>query len=514
MKKLPIALLLALGVSSFSYAAEVPDLQMKAFQKAVRALTPKIPDGNTRQNESRLIQITTQIQQAQAGSSDYVASTIEQNINSLVSNLNTDAELSRTANELIKALRDQNTVARAKITADMDAILAKAGAACLAAQKLEDLDPTIAVLRRYSNGYSNNTGGFDETNWQRGTTAYRFVISWQDYLNLKLQDRVMLANNALMNLTQNLDVALMPRSRILALIQPVDDANAQADSTAQRNQKAFNASIESAIPKIEQAKTSDDLVAIIRSLNTRSSSNYNQPAIIAILAGLVEDRQQVVTGSRPAQLFTEAPRKLAVTDPAYSTAGQIALLNFRRETQFLAIRKTYPDAKLPDPSADETPEAFSLRVVDYFVQQDNWQRVRDALEFHRASFGAARSNGVGTNNDVESVSAYLAARNLDAAGQYAAAITNYQRALRLAGQQIPVKAIADRLTELKKSQPDAFSGKDVDPVDSTPVRISREATPGMPSNTPYTNGPSFPRSTARPPAPTGPMPTPISADPK
>lgn len=510
MKKFFPAVLLAFGLSCPAHAIEAPEPQMSKFQKTVRAVMAKFPADDSRRNDDQsLNQLTLVIKQAKPGASDYVASNIESYINSITANLKEDAELNRAATDLVTALREQRAAERAKLTAAMDAILGKVGAACLAATKLEDLDPAIAMLRPYTRSHnSNNDRGFNEDEWQRAANAYRFVVRWQDYLNLVQQNRTTDAQNALGDMARDLDVAIMPRSRILALIPSKETAVSNAAAPVQKSVDALTALIESVVPKIEQAKTPEDLVAIVRTLSARrDSNNYsNPPAIVTVLIGLIEEREQVVTGVRSNQLFAENSRKLAVTDPAYSPAGQTALFNFRRETQLIFIRKSYPEAKLPAVIADEAPEAYSMRVIEYFVGQDNWLRVRDALEFHRVFGNLSRQPGWLTG-DIDSIGAYIAARNLDAAGQFSAAVASYQRALRLAGPHLPVKAIGERLAELKKSQPDAFTARAGESADDnvTTPRSPREMIPGMPAGTPYTTGPSMPRNFNRPPAPTGPM---------
>ena len=516
MKKLFLTVLLALGVSSLAHAFEAPEPQMTNFQKTVRVVMAKFPAGDARRNDSGLNQLILAIKQAKPGANENVTHSIESSVNSIVNYLDNDATLNRAATELITALREQRAVVRAKMIAAMDAILGKAGAACLAATKLEDLDPTIALLRPYSRGLSSNyDGGFNEDDLQRAENAYRFVVRWQDYLNMVHQNRTAEAGNALLDMARDLDVSIMPRSRILALVPPRETPAENAVVSTQKTADALTALIESVVPKIERAKTPEDLVAIIRVFSSRREfANYsNPPAIVPVLVGLIEERQQVVSDIRTSQLFTDPPRKLPVTDPAYSPAGQTALFNFRRETQFIFIRKSYPETKLPDVNADETPEAYSMRVIAFFAQQDNWLRVRDALEFHRVFGNLSRQAGWLTS-DIDSIGAYIAARNLDTAGQFSAAVAGYQRALRLAGQHLPVKAIGDRLAELKKTQPDAFNARPGETADdtATPPRTPREMIPGMPNGTPYTTGASIPRNFSRPPAPTSPM-TPPSSTP-
>lgn len=511
MKKHFFTVLFAFGASSLVHAIDAPEPQMTNFQKAARVVMARFPADDTRKNDAGLNRLTLAIKQAKPGANDHVANSIEDYIKTVVSDLNDDAELGRTAADLITALREQRAAARVKLTADMDAMLGKVGAACLSASKLEDLDPTIAALRPYRRVYDYNSDTrFDEANWQRASNAYRFVIWWQDYLSLRHQKRSVEAANALLDMARDLDVSIMPRSRILALVPSVETAVENTAAPVPNNADPLAVLIESVVPKIQQAKTPEDLVAIVRILSARrDSNNYsNPPAIVAVLIGLIEEREQVLSGVRSNQLFAESPRKLAVTDPAYSPAGQTALLNFRRETQFIFIRKSYPEAKLPAVDPDETPEAYSMRVIEWFASQDNWLRVRDALEFHRVFSNSARQPGWLTS-DLDSIGAYIAARNLDAAGQFSAAVSSYQRALRLAGPHLPVKAIGQRLAELEKTQPDAFRARAGESADDT-ATPSHMTTPGMPPGMSYTTGASIPRNFRRPPAPTGPMTPPTS----
>jgi hypothetical protein len=173
---------------------------------------------------------------------------------------------------------------------------------------------------------------------------------------------------------------------------------------------------------------------------------------------------------------------------------------FRRESIIRGIRLKFPGIDLPAATTEELPEAYLIRLIEKFVAVNNWQQVREALETYRTLFSYDRAPAWLTA-DIEACTAYLAARNLDLAQQYPAAVASYRRALRNTGRFIPVEAIGARLTEIKKINPEALAETPSDTERFSPGRT------GFPGNL----HPGFPPQSQRmpdnqrPPAPTGPQ---------
>ncbi len=114
---------------------------------------------------------------------------------------------------------------------------------------------------------------------------------------------------------------------------------------------------------------------------------------------------------------------------------------------------------LPDhaePRPGENPSAFLLRLADEGVAKGEWPRVARALDAYRATaFGHGAPAWLSA--DLEACQSFIAARKLDEAHRFAAAISAYQRALRSPGRYSPADLATTRLAALEKEQPAAFA---------------------------------------------------------
>lgn len=494
MKYPSLVLLFSLSLATTSVAAESFETQLKAFQKNASATVSKTASApGERRGEAALYAITNL---SQFTTSNANLQELERAINSIVALAPNDTEISAAADALIATAKTERQTRVERARAEIDALLKKAGEACLAAKTPADLDATLTLLAPYNrnSGYDRRTD--DQESSQRAANAYRFVTRWQDYLAARSSKISNEATGILRDLSNSVDVALMPRSTIIALLTPQTSSPAESANTPDNPLALI-------IPKLETAKTLDDFITITRSLTGVTRNNqYPQTSLQQVLIGLVEERQQVLSGNRPYSLFTSDNnnRQLSAQDPAYTPGIQTAILAFRRENQLLGIALTFPGAKLPAATAEETPEAYLIRLVEKFVAANDWLQVREGLELYRTF----PNNNRGSNwvaGDIEACNAYIAARNLDRAEQFSAAVTSYQRALRSVGRYVPVDAIGARLAEIKKTNPEAFNSSSAPTGPAYPVNRYNDQPPGT--------GPSVPRSPGglRPSAPTGPQTT-------
>ncbi|MET0263838.1 MAG: hypothetical protein ABW223_13120 [Rariglobus sp.] len=520
MNRSIVASLFALSLVTFASASDALESRMKAFQTAATAALAKSPNLTGERRYENPAYILANLSQALSKPGSANTQETERIINSVVVLTQNDPEVAKAGQSLIAALKTDREDRVTRARTEMDALLKKVGETCLAAKTPADLDAMIATLAPYGRNSGYDRRNEDPENYQRGANAYRFLTVWQDYLDALRQDKNSQAAAHLQDLTGILDAAIMPRSRLLELKSAIVKTPAGSNEntpTANAAAEASAALFASVIPQLEKAKTLEDFVAIVRALTVRNRTQPNvytgSSASLQVLTNLVDDRQQSLAGLRVSLASSETgsnARLFAVSDPLYTPGTQAAATAFRRDTQFIVVQTTFRGATLPVPVADETVDAYILRLIGKFASEDNWLQVRDALDLYRTTFNNSRVPAWLTS-DIEACNAYIAARNLDAAGQFPAAIASYQRALRSTGRYVPVQAIATRLAEIKKTQPDAFANLANDPFIDTAAnpRALREFPPGMQTNTPPGSGPSIPRGALRESAPTGPM-TPVA----
>ncbi|MFA6287585.1 MAG: hypothetical protein WC661_09400 [Opitutaceae bacterium] len=503
MKRPLLAALLGLCLSTLAPAAESLETQIKAFQQTVTAALAKTPSTTPgdRRGESAAYAVAG-LSQLSAANNNSNPQELDRMVASVVALTQNDPAVAKAAETLLATAKSERQARIDRARAAVDALLKQTGEACLDAKIPADLDATLAALAPYgrNSGYDRRID--DQESWQRGANAYRFVTRWQDYLGFLAQGSVNEATSTLRELSNSVDVGIMPRSRILTLLAPSTAATPQTAAAAADPLAAVT-------DKLAQAKTLEDFIAVARLLSANSRNNQHPSGSLRqVVANLIEDRQQVLAGNRPNALLSDAysnSRQLSAQDSAYNPDAQTAMLAFRRETQIAGIRLALTGATPPTGKPDETIEAYLTRIAEKFVADNNWLQVRETLELYRTLFSNNGRAPSWLTGDIDACTAYLAARNLDLAGQYPSAIASYRRALRNAGRYVPAEAIGARLAELKKTNPEAFA----DPVasendtGSPAARIYGQQSGGLPPG--YIPA-SMPRNTGapRPPAPTGP----------
>ena len=515
MKRPLLVALLGLCFATLAPAAESLETQIKAFQQAATAALAKTPSTTPgdRRGDSVAYALSNLAQFTAIGANTNPQE-LERMVATIVSLTQNDPSVAKTAETLLATAKAERQARIDRARADVEALLKQAGEACLAAKTPADLDATLVALAPYgrNSGYDRRID--DQESWQRGSNAYRFVTRWQDYLGFLNQGGSNEATSALRELSNSVDVGIMPRSRILALLSPATASKPLSTATTQTATSAD--SLAAITAKLEQAKTLDDFVSVARAANAVSSNNqYQSNSLRQVVASLIDDRQQVQVGNRPHTLFGDASnnnRQLSVQDPCYTPAAQAALLAFRRETQIEGVRLALTGAtSLPAGKDGETLEAYLIRLAEKFVADNNWLQVRETLELYRSSFVNGGRSPSWLSYDITACTSYLAARNLDLAGQYPAAVSSYRMALTSAGRYVPVEAIGARLAELKKVHPEAFSESVSSNNTAAPSRY------GPASTLPQAYGPSIPRSPGglNQSAPAGPMkPAPASPEAK
>jgi hypothetical protein len=136
-------------------------------------------------------------------------------------------------------------------------------------------------------------------------------------------------------------------------------------------------------------------------------------------------------------------------------ASEIGTLRKRIERDVLARVLRAPELNQP-PLSELAPEVAMEKLGDQFAEKGEWRRLLQLLE---ANAGQGRFDGSpARDGDLSSaVRAFLAGQNFELAEQWADAVLSYKTVLRAASDRAPVKQAAERLKELNKQHPEAFT---------------------------------------------------------
>lgn len=374
---------------------------------------------------------------------------VDQSVMQVVAVAGNDTKLLKAANDLLAAMKKDREDKTAAMRAELASRLSAAGAACLAAKTPSDLDKTLADLSPYRDGQYGSSRMLDQSLWQRGSNALRFVSRWQDYLAERASprdaryDRVQSILNELANMA---DPDLMPRSRILALITPApapDQPAPPADISALVSQT------------LAETKTPSDIRASISRLTKLRASNMSAQGLgeaLAQLNALEDIRARIADGTVSPATFQDNNARYSQPQLLPEDRDHIARL---RGAILLAAAASYlkntGGAVLPA----DTLGAYIERAASASAAKGEWQDVRSALEVYRTALGSSVTPQW-VSSDITSIGTYISARNQEQAGLYAQAVASYQSVLRGTGKFVPVEDISKRLAAIRQSQPAAF----------------------------------------------------------
>jgi hypothetical protein len=329
--------------------------------------------------------------------------------------------------------------------AEVGAMIEKAGKACLDAKTESDLDPIVAALGALRKQRADTRDGFSEARQRLNTRldgAIRFVNRWQDYLAQAGKGFDGAARNVLRELADpsgnQSNYPILPRDQIVARLGK--ELAATADDVI-RTTKTLD----------EIPKAIAELSRMSREGNARFSGGTEFSAPLNELRQIARAHSAFQAGNYGSALLTAAQ---------WEGTGGIASPESMRLKTMLLFEVLPRYLELPDnpkPNAGENPSEFLLRLAGEAVQNNDWTRVARVLDAYRLTGFGYRQPPSWVAVELDACQQFMAAQNLDKAGQYGPAILAYQRSLKGSGQYSPKRAATQRLRELEKEQPAAFA---------------------------------------------------------
>ena len=455
-----IVLLLALVCSGSLRSATTPEKQLKTFIEVARAAASKLPPAAPAETDSRLrpalSSVPAMLDYLERMPAPVALESVQSAVVQISTLLASSAKVKKAGDALIATLTADRNDRIARYRAEVDALLAKSAQACLAATKPADLDEPLKTLAPYQRPDEQaRRGGIDSGAQQRASQMFQFVTRWQDFLGASQAGDADRTRQALWELRNLVDPSLIPRSMLFALpAKGVAAPTTAASTSVESPQDALPAILAS----LEKATSLEDLEPIAKDLGTLVKANTNNASLREFwnaVSGYVADWKNLGSGYVNIDLFARNERLSALRgNPCCSEAATAVLLRLAVQLKVETLRSVFKDSGLP-PAADESVDAYILRVAQAAAAAENWEYTQRTLEFYRALFPYGFAPAW-VARELQSCTTYVAARQLDEARQISQAVLAYQEALRTTGRLTPVALISARLAEIKAKQPEAF----------------------------------------------------------
>ena len=370
-------------------------------------------------------------------------------------------KLSPAAKELINRVQTelpQLIEARQKqFGASVNAVIEKAGAVCLKAEKEGDLNEVaseIATLRRsVSSGYNSD---IQTRLASRLDAASRFITRWQEFLAQKANGYEDSARNILRELADSPQgIPVVPREKLLAKLAALETGGTSVQAI------------------LAGVKTLDDLPKALGELQKLRQSERR--GFADSFSAPSNDLARMNAAWAAAKVGQYSSAITYVTSPETSPNTWTPELIRIEGMLFSAVLPKFlalPDN--PQPKPGENSSEFLLRLADEASTKGDWDRLRRVLEAYRIKAFASRSPSW-LDADISGCTAFLTAQNLEKAGRLGPAILAYQRVLRSPGKYSPVAQASERLGALQREQPTAFN----EAVRQTPLQEAFESAFGQ-----------------------------------
>lgn len=332
----------------------------------------------------------------------------------------------------------------------VEQLLARAGTAVREAKAASDLDAVIAELGQARHG--GDRAFSDEKVrrvFARIEPTLQSVVLWQNYLAAEANKNSTAAREALQTLSNANQVALIPRSEILLLLaRPVPNKSV----TDVPDVPSPSKSIEAVLVSLKSLEDVAGAVSSLRQLldTPRLSAPSSAPLedaarLVQVLATIDRTFQDHKAG-----LPTTFELNVNYGDGLRIGNETVAALKAQLLMQLIPRYIGAPDQTRPNPGEDVI--TFLDRLVNEAKSRGDMNvclRARETLRLLQRSSSF-------TGGDLSGLSAFVAARNQEAAGQFMLAVASYQSALKSGSDLIPAKLIGERLAAIKSEHPADF----------------------------------------------------------
>lgn len=447
--KLPLILVLACSVSLSSWAQETPDGPtaeelIQQLQTAVSAAAKAAKAEKSEGERDRYYEM--------ASYSGQLGTTIRQSISrgdlssalQAITQIQTvlpDEKVQKLADALSKKIQDDQASSERKLVESVDKKVDDAIKVCFAAKEAKELDEYILDLSQMSQRQGNSYNGSEliRRSAEKARSAVTFLCRWQDYLMQTKSGNLQAAQNVLSSLAEDTSsYPFVPRSTILGKISP--GASGESDEP-----------IGPKVPDLKGKSIKDIGALQLQAMELKYRNPNSQPIRqfseqIAAMNRAVEQADAGMIG----QVFSFCTNQYGGNNTEIDFAPMREELLLQILPDYLDTGKSYPL------QANETPKSYFLRVIQESREKGDWQTTWKALEGYRTYAFSSGQTPSWLSADIQGISQFIIAQNLERAEQYIDAARAYKRVLSQAGQNLPVEEATKRLNALKKDHPEDF----------------------------------------------------------
>ena len=346
--------------------------------------------------------------------------------------LSFESQAVRVGVEKLRAAMTAEREAREKAFASQaEAAIAAAAKAAQDARNPADLDTALRELTLTPERREANL----EKLMERLRNARQFLVYWQDYLAHAAAGRPEAAAQSLQSASNMSGTELLPRSEILARLEPFKEKKDQGPPAIDRLREIM-----------QKTKTLDDLPAALAATaemrrQSKTGDKWDDPTVM-LHEELLRIRRcyEDFRAGVPTLLQVRSDQRPMQTEPvelAFPLKLQLLRLVIPR---FLGV-----DEK---PAPDEQLDNYVDRMMQLAFDRCDPRLIQKVYTVRNTINGVSHPPQLSPGLD-----ALLAARNQEDAGQFLPAVISYQRALRIGGELVPTKQVGARLAAIQAAHP-------------------------------------------------------------
>ncbi len=372
---------------------------------------------------------------------------LRRNLAQIQSFLSSD-DIQKVSTEIVNQVQEALAAQEQAYVESVDATINRAVEAGFNAGETEDLDPELVNLSELL-GPESSSFRSDPARQSRekARAAVTFLCRWQDYLMYQNAGDHSHALTTLHDIARNSgDYPFVPRSKILDQISSLRGNEPSGDPDGGDG---------ALVPSLEGKKLED-----LASLRAETKRRIMADGRTDALREFYDDLDKLDRAYQEFQAGMVGAAFLFATDKGVTRRVDDEFVPLRQELLlktlpiYLNTVETYPM------NPGEGPDDYLLRIIKEARAAGDWMTVWKGLDAYRIVVFKSSKSPIWLGADIQSVKQFIAAQNLERAGEYVGAIRTYQTVVLQPGEYAPVDEAAERLIRLQEDHPEAYDAID------------------------------------------------------
>lgn len=368
---------------------------------------------------------------------------------------------------LIDELEKQRQERNAALTEKVTGLLKPVSDAILSARQPKDLDASTQALDQFMKASDKGRASDEEQAKliKRVQSAVGFLRAWQDYLAAKARG----SGQEMLQILRRLasddgaygSAPLIPHSEILARM-PKEAAPPAIVARNQSPQSDTTQANKAAQEVLNSIHTLDDLPVALSKLDQLRAGfaeNVFFPSFgsdFLLIQSMLQDVQTNYAALRSG-LATSINLKLTHADAGSQKPAIDAKIGALRTQLMVSALPRLLNAPGEKPAASEAADGFLRRLTEQARKREDWTSVIRGLDIAAASAPVADAATNSFDQELDAFQQFLAAKNLEAAGQYEQAAVGYLKTLKTGVQDLPTTLIGARLSAIQAAHPAEYA---------------------------------------------------------